>query len=337
MRKNLAQTNPNQPGSDVCTSPDIIPYQKDAVAPSTFITDENWKKDLGKAILKDEYNLIYIRGDNNATEQKTGTLELNYAPSNLVMWPSQWADNRIQLATIEKFSQEITAAPGSKWAAEYAFQWKPGQLPSGADHYCLVARMNEPVPQMNMSWDQLIEWIKKPNVGWRNVNMIVGNTPTWERRYQLTLSKEANIPEVSHCYIFAEFSRNMPLGVSVSFSCAGPGADPVINKQKEDYKEVGQTIGMWSDVNKGFDQMGTLSFWANGKTIPTDASVTLSMYNVDASAVLALNRQKRIVDRFNAYSENRIITYKDLIGFEEYLGAGGTLKRVGGIHNVFKP
>ena len=331
LRKNLAQTDPNLPGSDICFSPDIIPFQKDYVDPGTFIMTDNWTRDLGKSVLVNENNYVYIRGNNNADSVQKGKLELNYAPSNLVLFPNAWADNKIPVGDDPgKFALEFEAQPNALWVAGVPFQWKAMPLPIGADHYCLVARINEEVPTYNMSWDDLYAWIKKPNVGWRNVNLVTGDTPDWERHFQLNLPEKTDIPPITQAYIYVEFSLDMPLGVQVSFSCPGQDASPEINYPVTTYDKKGQLIGMWSNLQKGFDHWGTLSFWSRGNTIPSGASVKLTMTIVESLERLTDDNMKDI----NKIFSRQVIDHKFLFNFNEYYGT--RQRRVGGINNLYK-
>ncbi|RPD42789.1 YncE family protein [Chitinophaga barathri] len=279
IRKYLGQTGPIPVQSGVTISPDIIPYGTlPTQDPKEFITPENWNKDMAKDVLSAQYNNLYVRGDNNATEQKTMTLELNWSPSNLVMWPSNWADNLMPISGKPgEFSQKVTAEASSKWVSMVPFLWNTPQLPPEADHFCLVARLDEPVPTVNFSWDELLTWIRKPNVGWRNVYPVNKDKPEWSRQFLLNLPADDSIPENSKIYVFLDFT-DMPAGVDVQFSCPDQQADPLIIKPRVRLNEPNEVIGLWTKLPRGFSSYVVVSFWRNDITIPIGASVTLNSY-----------------------------------------------------------
>lgn len=326
IRKYLGQTGPIASGDAVTLSPDLIPHGNQQEIPSIFITPENWAKDMNLPVKTGEYNLIYVRGDNAIAEDKKGNLEMNWSPANLTMWPNNWADNLIPLSTDpKKFSLEVSAASLSKWVTGVPFQWQVPELPSGVDHFCIVGRLDEPVPWVQWSWSDLITWIKKPNVGWRNVYPVKKDTPTWQRLFYLNLPDDGKIPPDSKMYVYMDF-LNMPIGIDVAFNCPDPLASPLINKKRTTLEDPNDLIGMWTKLPRGFNSYVTISFWSNGITIPPGAMTSLNTNYTPAA--LTDEEFEALCERFNGDRVHRDFFTANAPEPWYYVGA---------CHNVVQP
>ena len=272
LRKNLSQESSKAYGDDVFSSPDIIPYGANVIEPGNLISFDNWEKGLGQPLLVNQYNFIYVRGKNNTNTVQKGILELYYTPSNKSLQPETWISNKIPLGNNpDTFQLEIEAQPYSPWVGNVPFQLKPTPLPDDSEYYCLIARMtNDPFPTGIISEEQLIDWVKEPEVAWRKESMIFEDTPTWQKQYPI------NIDETTRAELMIEFSADVPIGVQASFISPGPGANPMVYLYPVTKNMQGpMTTGIMTDIVGGFDSIITLSVWDRGKTIPDGASIEL--------------------------------------------------------------
>ena len=254
------------------SSPDIIPYGANVIEPGNLISFDNWEKGLGQPLLVNQYNFIYVRGKNNTNTVQKGILELYYTPSNKSLQPETWISNKIPLGNNpDTFQLEIEAQPYSPWVGNVPFQLKPTPLPDDSEYYCLIARMtNDPFPTGIISEEQLIDWVKEPEVAWRKESMIFEDTPTWQKQYPI------NIDETTRAELMIEFSADVPIGVQASFISPGPGANPMVYLYPVTKNMQGpMTTGIMTDIVGGFDSIITLSVWDRGKTIPDGASIEL--------------------------------------------------------------
>jgi hypothetical protein len=236
MRDDLADTGqvPNTERA-FWTSPDIIPY-----GTSIYSGDwqqffaSNWSQDVGKAIVAGTTNYLYVRGYNKFNGAQTGTIQVYWANSSLLLQASQWVNNPVYTANNLATTAVAAAATNQTVVGADAFQWVPTQTSGGA-HLCLLALVGTdenpaPVPSGNFaSSTEYANWLLgHPAAVQRNVSVV--NTPpppSWQQS-QLFI----NLDETAEEYLFQADISSLPVGTVVNFSCSASGPTPPINVSK---------------------------------------------------------------------------------------------------------
>lgn len=166
-------------------SPDIIPLQGGSLgfpkAATTYPLPPG--PDLGLPVAPGHVNNIYVRAKNNGTAPSSGTVNLFYSASNLMLAPP-W--NPIStpagsaVATMLDVAQSSTIAGGAICLSNPAFLLtNVPALPPNA-HYCLVAVINTPlhpitIPASFATNADFALWVQQnPAVGWRNIALVPG-------------------------------------------------------------------------------------------------------------------------------------------------------------------
>jgi hypothetical protein len=300
MRANLADVGQVPGVGNACTSPDIIPngslpYSGD---PNTFFAG-NYASDVGKNVLAGEQNYIYVRAKNLAPAAEAGQVFLYWSKASLLNWPSIWSGNTLRTEQ-QSTSVEISATKdGQVVVGQTPFVWSPTMITD--DHYCLISRMvtakhPNPIPADGTIDDFTKYVINNRGVGWRNVTLVRGDTPTWQVPVNLTVTDACQL-------LIQVETTNVPLGCAVQFACGVEGPNPPLMLAKTQITtSPHQTVGIWSQVPQNFNADVTVSFWLNNNTgLPSGAQVALCAYRLlDSNHPLAAHGvplEKSRVDR----------------------------------------
>ena len=255
-------------------SPDIIPwgesiYQGDW---KQFFTS-NWSQDVGKTILEGRTNYLYVRGYNKFAGPQSGTVQVYWAYSSLLLQTSQWIGNVIQTANNLPTTAVAAGATNQIVVGADAFQWSPPK-PSGGAHLCLLALVGTaqhrpPVPQGDFpSSAAYANWLlDNPSAVQRNVTLVNNPPPPSWQQSQLF----ANLDAAAEEYLFQADVSSLPAGTVVSFSCSASGPTPPINTSKT-VPQGGPSPNWLSTVSQlpaGFASSLVLTLQVpSGKTVP---------------------------------------------------------------------
>lgn len=285
MRPNLTTTPygsvPSSP--PLTSSPDIIPQQ--GTSPignfqTVLATDTSYGQDIGQDLLLQQNNLIYVRAKNGSAGAQTGTINLFYVPSAIINWPSQWVHN--QLSTDQGASSaKISAAnAGDVAVGDHPFQWTPQPPPAGSDHYCLISQVVTPttpnaIPGQNqpMTYEDMATLVSSDlGIGWRNVALVDGSTPTWTYNTMLTVPSNNPTAAVVHVYL----ACNVPVNTAVAFACSTlDGTSAPITIPQTTVTVPNQISGVTVTLQPGFSGSIAVSFFANGQTLSSGQGLTL--------------------------------------------------------------
>jgi DNA-binding beta-propeller fold protein YncE len=191
LRDYIGETPTSGTGSGWTSSPDIVPYGTQLMAPpnppSSVLGDmANYNTDYGSGqiITPGQFNNVYVRGLNTAPQAQTSRVYFYWVNSTTVLWPSQWSPYNFQFNNNLQNWLDITAqANGAIAYSPAPLSWKPS---TDFPHYCLIAwvdNSSNPTPPdlsqyANFStWDQLGQFIMShPNVAWRNTVEVPAST-----------------------------------------------------------------------------------------------------------------------------------------------------------------
>jgi hypothetical protein len=287
MRANLSDVGQVPGVGNACTSPDIIPFGSLPYSgdPNTFFAG-NYTSDVGQNVLAGEQNYIYVRAKNLASAADTGQVWLYWSKASLLNWPSVWSGNALKTEQ-GSTSVEISAAQDGQVAVGQApFVWSPAQISD--DHYCMISRVvtannPNPVPDDGTIDDFTKYVLNNRGVGWRNVTLVRGDTPSWQ--------VPVNLRVTDACQLLIQVeTTNVPLGCAVQFACGIEGPNPpLILAPTQITTSPNQTVGIWSQLPQGFSADITVSFWLNSNpALPSGAQVALCAYRLlDSSHPLA--------------------------------------------------
>jgi hypothetical protein len=199
MRPNL-QSNGEVPAQgSLCTCPDIWITQSPVANWATALaTPASYGTDSGNQVNYYDTNYIYLRAKNNTTTAQTKTIQVYYAPSNVIQEPSRWEPNQLQTDQGNTVANIANLAPGAIGVGDQTFVWDDTQPPSdGSDHYCLIAQVNDaqnsnPAPSVDTLFDLSSLVQNNLGFGWKNLHPVWAAQPAFEYNMQLTIPQ--NIP-----------------------------------------------------------------------------------------------------------------------------------------------
>lgn len=205
-------------------SPDIIPYQNNILTVAQAVSTYSGP-DLGKTIVQQGLNNIYVRAKNLGSSASGGTVGLSYANSSLILLPTQWvpiqtAGGAGQVPFVNQ-SGNLTIAPSEICLGNSAFVLTG--LPSNSIHYCLVCVVQTPthpvtVPTSFPNNAAFVAWIQNnPAVGWRNITQ-VPNTQVQVVSTYVFGSTDPN-PGYFHFRVMAPSGYNFPVNTGVQVQC----------------------------------------------------------------------------------------------------------------------
>lgn len=278
IRSNLGDTGTIPRSGTQSRSPDVIPYGTDPVADPQAFFSGNYNQDVGKDLVANARNYLYLRAKNLAAGAETGSFYLYYAPSNLLLWPNIWQNNVLKTSTGADSVPVSAAKNGDIVVTRDPFTWTP-QIPSGF-HYCMVSRLvtplhANPIPDVGSIQD-FAAWVAgNGGIGWRNVTVVSTGAPTWSLQTQLSQGAAPSALQ------FQIICQNVPLGSYVSFSSGTqvPGYGPVaIGKtQVTSYPSFIVAVRV-PNVPAGWTSNFSYSYWAkDGSPPPSGFDITLDV------------------------------------------------------------
>jgi hypothetical protein len=264
------------PSPNPYSSPDIIPYGSDTLTIETMTSAAGYANDLGRALLEDEFNNVYVRGKNLASDSRTGIITLYYSKASLLLLPDQWKQvtqpsNQIYLQNTD-FKPSL--ASQQVGAINPPFLLKGPDIPSG-DHYCLISTVNNPnVPKSFNNNAEFSMWVRNsPQVAWRNVSIVPASLKVFTA--QLTFG---NTNPLAQNFYFEVICDGFDVGTTISMKCAD--ATCLIN--------ITDTVDTSGEFDASFPKrnvpgsfIGTLTITLkSAKPIPSGASIALNYYQL---------------------------------------------------------
>lgn len=285
LRSYFGDTGEYPTGGSLSKSPDIIPNGMEPIPdPEESFVNNNWDKDMGKDLVANAANYLYVRGNNLGTAATDGIVNLYYAPANLILYPVEWRNNQLQTSAGQKDVLIRDIPSGGKFVTPDAFQWVPEAI-SGT-HYCLIGvagteRNPNVIPDIDAIEDFAKFISENPNFGWRNVSVISADAPDF------TLDVGYNQGSKGDLMKFSIVCTNVPVGAEVSFS-AGDSLDPPIYMPPVTVTNGASfSVGMETQVPDNFSTTINYSYWSNGTTPPPGWDIRMEVtYLVSSSSYI---------------------------------------------------
>ena len=175
IRDSYSDTGVIPSSGNAYQSPDIIPFQNNildwSVANSTYAGP-----DIGKKIINNGVNNIYVRCKNLNTNAASGNVDLYYSEASLFLLPKKWtrvmsSGGSGSLSFVDGSGKTSISANGVAISNPSFFM---SGLP-GNGHYCFIAVIqtkDHPVtiPTTFDSDSKFVQWVQNnPSIGWRNI------------------------------------------------------------------------------------------------------------------------------------------------------------------------
>jgi hypothetical protein len=293
MRPNLANGNLVPATGAISSNPDIwpnatqpVPNFQTALAANTGPYSYPTQSPVDITLLTDNY--IYVRACNGAASAQTNTVTLYYAPSGVVQHPSYWSSNVIQTDQGNSSANITNLAPGAVGVADQTFLWHNVQPPpSGSDHYCLIAQLNDaansnPIPDPSSPLD--LSDLVLNNLGWGWHNIALVSAPAgFAFSYNTGLTIPANFPNQQYTIMVNPIGYQ---GWSISYQCSqtDSNGNPVVLSKTLITGQNVQYGGAVVTLNAGYNALLTISMYNDNNVTPASgAHVTVSANYVSTS------------------------------------------------------
>jgi hypothetical protein len=260
----------NLSGKGGAESPDIIPYGDEPVKePLTFFI-ANYKQDVGKALIENVENYLYLRGKNFSENTVIGKFYLYYAKPSLILYPDQWENNALQTSTGQT-SVPFTVNPGEIAITVNPFTWTPQN-----SSCCLIGRIvtpvhPNPIPQVGDIFDYSSWRQNNRATAFRNITLVSRDSTSWTQDvYYSQGAIGAKVQFIITC-------TNVPVGAKVALSAGTPGPTPVMDIEPTTVTNAASfVVGMECYVPADYTSNISFSYWANGNIPPKGFSIKMS-------------------------------------------------------------
>jgi hypothetical protein len=268
--------------SPYCASPDIwlagtnaIPNYQTALA-----TTQSYASSSSNNVYTGQTNLIYVRGRNGASSNKTINVTLYYAPSGVIQSPSTWQGNVIPTDNNQQQGYIKDLAPNTVGVCDATFTWqKPVPPPPGSDHYCLFAQFNDannsnPFPNVETALDMGALIMNDLGWGWRNTTTLSAPV-NWSCTEPLTIP--SNFPTTQAYSIYISPKGYVGWDAEFYASRADAKGNP-IRLARTRVTADGQLLGVaQAFLDPGFNTLMTINMYSpNGQQATPGATVNLS-------------------------------------------------------------
>ena len=265
----------------LCTSPDIWIAGTQPVGnfQSALATAASYQTESSSNISQGNDNYIYVRALNGTSVAQSRTVQLYYAPSALILWPSQWQNNVIKTDQGNAMANISDLAAGQVGVADQTFLWPNVQPPpAGSDHYCLFAQLNDanndnPFPDIFSQVDMAALITNNLAWGWRNVTLVAGAASTFQVEVPLTIPQNL----ATAVYTLAVTPTGF-LNWNVWFTCsqADVNGKPIALASAQIVQDGAALGAPACTLAGGFNAIVTLYMQSNGNSASPGARVPLT-------------------------------------------------------------
>ena len=263
----------NDPGNiprtrtGLSASPDIIPYGIMPVNnPVQFFTN-NFQQIVSKDLVYNAPNYVYLRGRNQFNGAQTGKMYAYYAPSSLLLYPSQWKENSLytQSGTGEQnFVDVSAAATNDPYVTPEPFVWEP-KYPPPNSHYCMISRVSttqhpNEIPNTG-GYTDFAKWVAgEGGIGWRNVRVVANGSP------EILFDQDYDQGDEEGLMDILITATNCPIGAEVWYSSgtALPDGGVIKIPPSEITEDRPQTFGTQAFIPAGWKTKFNGAYRSNG-------------------------------------------------------------------------
>lgn len=321
FRPNLTDPEGQTPSAPPLTSsPDIWPNGPNPIAnfKTVLASPSSWSSDPGQNVQQGFNNIIYVRAKNFGGPNNTGQVYLYYAPSGIISWPSQWANNKLLTDQPDpqhpngpnlNYLQVSAATTGAIAVGNGAFLWNPAPPPPGSNHYCLfsqvvTAQTPNPIPGANqpMTAEDMATIVANDlGIGWRNIALIVqADQPTWSYSSELTLPPNSPSPLTVQVNLAC---TNMAVGGAMAFTCSSLDLTSVpIVLPKTTIQNPNQVSGITTVLQPGFTGSVTVNYWQGSQPNPSGANIAIQAFTPAATPTMQALVSKKHMEHLRNFA-----------------------------------
>lgn len=220
VRDNLEDQGQHPSKGSWSSSPDVICHPQ-VVDPYEFFS-KNYDKDLNHDYQYGHYNFVYVRAKNlGAVQSENAWIEAHWCRASLALFPEQWEGQRMKTKEGKEKVELAIAKPGAIVVGATPFAWAP---PNKEEEYhiCKCVRVvttkypNKPPGKLE-TWNALVAWVRdSPNVGWRNIKIVVAYPPTAFSRLHWFENRTATDEK----FVFTAKCIDLVKGAKVELKCS---------------------------------------------------------------------------------------------------------------------
>ena len=311
LRDNFQDTGIIPSTGDLWISPDIIPYGTSTLAPS-YAASTYGGPDIGKAVVNNANNNIYVRSKNISNAAMTGNVNLYYANASLFLYPTTWLPVNLPVtndAFVTTSSPPSTTIPVNGIALVQA-PFTLGNIPTNA-HYCFICVVNNngvpfTVPSSFTSNAAFALWVRNnANVAYRNITLNAGSPAS-----VVSYTTFGNANPISSIMIFSVVGVNVPTGTTWAASCNDARLPQPFNASGvfSSSGTASTQLTVPSNIAGGNPLMSMAFTFTNpnGQSFPSGTTFTVSYYQVPTQGHIAeVDDDFRALER-EASAEHRI-------------------------------
>jgi|GEM_PF-1200627 len=227
IRDNFQDTGNVPTTGNIWTSPDIIPYGDNVLSAASAVSTYGGP-DIGKPVVTNQNNNIYVRSKNISGAAMPGNVNLFYANASLFLDPNSWQPVNVPVtsnAFVTTTSPLSTTIPVNGIALVQS-PFTLGGVPANA-HYCFICVVNNnnvpfPVPSSFSSNSAFGIWVtNSANVAYRNIVLGTGSPAN-----VVSFTTFGNANPIASTMIFSVVGANVPAGTTWAASCADARLSP---------------------------------------------------------------------------------------------------------------
>ncbi|WP_394825870.1 hypothetical protein [Pendulispora albinea] len=286
VRDNFADTGTVPSTGTIWTSPDIIPYGQDVLSSAQAVSTYKGP-DIGRPVVNNLNNNIYVRCRNVSNHTMTGNVNLYYANSSLFLLPNTWT--QLKVPTVNNaFVTASGPAPSTSIPegiigmvqAPFNLSHVPPE-----HHFCFIAVVNDnnvpfPIPAKFASNAAFASWVaSNPSVAWRNIVLCAGSNSN-VTSYQTF----GNCNPIASTFIFSMVGKNLPPGTTWQAHCADKRLPQAFSASGTFSTSGTASLQMEVPPNiGGGNPLLTMAFTytaPGGQAFPKNAVVTVTYYQV---------------------------------------------------------
>jgi hypothetical protein len=288
VRDNLRDTGIIPSTGENYLSPDIIPYQEDALSWDT--ANSTYSQDIAKSVTGNRANNIYVRAKNLRATAETGIVNLYRAEASLFLTPNTWIKVGIASGT---YDADLVYKNGEKSIPTQGIAiGSPAFVIKDLteNHPCLITVVNTPAHKVNIpvrfaSNSAFEQWVRdNPAVAHRNICYYPGDNT----KINQTMSF-GNLNQSPEYFIFRAEGQGFDMGTKVRLQCTDQAwlytsdelALPAPNKEG---KQI-VTFAPTTPIPASFRSTMMVTLTAVGSNFPAGATLSLNYYQIPNTAI----------------------------------------------------
>lgn len=288
VRDNLKDTGTYPTKGENYLSPDIIPYQDEAL--SWAQAKDTYSKDISKSIIGNRANNVYVRAKNLYSSSETGQVDLFRADASLFLTPNTW----IQVATASgSYTANLVYENGARSTPTQGIAICNSAFiidKMTENHPCLITVVNTPrhkvdIPPRFASNSAFEQWVRdNPAVAHRNICYYKGDNTKINQTMAF-----GNLNDQPEYFIFRVEGKGFDMGTKIRIQCTDQSwiytsEELALPKPNQEGKQI-VTFAPTTPIPAAFRNSMMVTLTSVGSEFPDGASLSLSYYQIPNEAI----------------------------------------------------